>query len=325
MLKIGFLGDNLPISGGNVCIYDYALGNKNILHNQSIILAAKDKIHPLVYEKLRKDIDILLYSSQEELETWIKDLHLDAIYQLSADGNYIPYYGIKTLIHYVFQCSPIKNQLLLGGHSNEIRSTAVSKWLAQRDGFDIYVPHIVWLPPTTENLRKELGIPEDAIVFGRYGSYDTFDIDWVKQALIELKNEHNIWFLFMNTKQFWIGAQSYRPDNFIFLPASTDLYEKRKFINTCDAMLHARSRGETFGLAPMEFSFCNKPVYSWFGSPERAHIDQLGDKGVYYSNAEELKALIYAHKKEYNQRDWNCTLEFAPEKVMKKFEEVFLS
>jgi len=75
----------------------------------------------------------------------------------------------------------------------------------------------------------------------------------------------------------------------------------------------------------MEFSFCNKPVYSWFGSPERAHIDQLGDKGVYYSNAEELKALIYAHKKEYNQRDWNCTLEFAPEKVMKKFEEVFLS
>ena len=39
-----------------------------------------------------------------------------------------------------------------------------------------------------------------------------------------------------------------------------DLNYKVKFINTCDAMIHARAMGETFGLAVAEFSKKNKPV-----------------------------------------------------------------
>ena len=36
--------------------------------------------------------------------------------------------------------------------------------------------------------------------------------------------------------------------------------EKEAFYRTCDAMLHARRDGETFGLAVAEFSVRNKPV-----------------------------------------------------------------
>ena len=37
---------------------------------------------------------------------------------------------------------------------------------------------------------------------------------------------------------------------------------KVSFINTCDCMIHARTDGETFGLAIAEFSTLNKPIIS---------------------------------------------------------------
>lgn len=44
----------------------------------------------------------------------------------------------------------------------------ISDWLAQHcsGGALPYVPHIVTIDNTDENLRSELGIPEDALVFG---------------------------------------------------------------------------------------------------------------------------------------------------------------
>ena len=39
-----------------------------------------------------------------------------------------------------------------------------------------------------------------------------------------------------------------------FLPPTTDVERKVKFINTSDAFLHARTQGESFGMAVGEFS-----------------------------------------------------------------------
>ena len=56
-----------------------------------------------------------------------------------------------------------------------------------------------------------------------------------------------------------------------------DKHKKVKFINTCDAMLWARSGGETFGLSIAEFSIKNKPVFcADVGS--RAHMSFLKNK-----------------------------------------------
>jgi glycosyltransferase involved in cell wall biosynthesis len=46
--------------------------------------------------------------------------------------------------------------------------------------------------------------------------------------------------------------------NIIHLPASSDCDTKSRFIRSCDAMLHARYDGETFGLAVAEFSAHNR-------------------------------------------------------------------
>jgi hypothetical protein len=45
------------------------------------------------------------------------------------------------------------------------------------------VPHIVSLPELSEDLRAELGIPEDAVVFGRHGGVGTFSLDFVQASV----------------------------------------------------------------------------------------------------------------------------------------------
>ena len=44
-----------------------------------------------------------------------------------------------------------------------------------------------------------------------------------------------------------------------------DLNKKVEFISSCDAMIHARQMGETFGAAVSEFSIKNKPVITCRG------------------------------------------------------------
>ena len=62
------------------------------------------------------------------------------------------------------------------------------------DGFSI-----VDLPNNDENLRNELQIPQDAIVFGRYGGMDDFNINIAKNAIKNYINlDTNVYFLFMN-------------------------------------------------------------------------------------------------------------------------------
>ena len=67
---------------------------------------------------------------------------------------------------------------------------------------------------------------------------------------------------------------------------------KASFVRACDAMIHARGRGETFGLAISEFAIENKPIITYANSPEKCHIELLGDRGIYYTNQEEVTYIL---------------------------------
>ena len=110
-------------------------------------------------------------------------------------------------------------------------------------------------------------------------------------------------------------------ENVLFIEGTTDLDEKVAFINTCDFMIHARQRGETFGLTIAEFSTLGKPIITYRDSPERNHIDILGDDGMYYSDYQELYNIL-DNLIVFN--DINCYHDYTPEKVMNKFNETFL-
>ncbi len=76
--------------------------------------------------------------------------------------------------------------------------------------------------------------------------------------------------------------------NIHYLPATVDPVEKAKFLATCDAMLHARWHGETFGLAVGEFAVLGKPVITFSESRERAHLEMLGNQALLYRHGGEL-------------------------------------
>ena len=88
-------------------------------------------------------------------------------------------------------------------------------------------------------------------------------------------------------------------------------------------MIHGRRRGETFGISIAEYSSCNKPVFTWDSPEERAHIDMLKNLGVYYKNENDLENLFLNYKID-KSADYNAYKEYTAEKVIKKFEEVFL-
>jgi hypothetical protein len=72
-------------------------------------------------------------------------------------------------------------------------------------------------------MRDELNIPKNAIVFGRHGGNNTFNIRSVMGLVYDIaKNNNNIYFLFVNTQKIC-------PDlpNIIHLDIIVNLKEKK--------------------------------------------------------------------------------------------------
>ena len=117
----------------------------------------------------------------------------------------------------------------------------------------------------------------------------------------------------MNTNKFYIHPK------IIYLNLNIDLIYKVKFINTCNAMIHARIDGETFGLSIGEFSIKNKPIITC----PCGHLEHiiLNNKAILYNSKEELVNIFLNFKKNEND-NWNKFKLYTPEYVMNLFKEL---
>ena len=160
------------------------------------------------------------------------------------------------------------------------------------------------------------------MVFGRHGGRDQFDIPYVHRVVREVARARNdLCFLFMNTDRFCEPMA-----NIIHLNPTWDPAAKAAFIDTCDAMLHARIQGETFGLAIAEFLLRDKPVIACMDGIDQNHVDMLGDRGLFYREPLEIFDLLMGFTKtDYCGQYRELVAEFSPQRVMQQFEEVFLS
>jgi glycosyltransferase involved in cell wall biosynthesis len=104
-----------------------------------------------------------------------------------------------------------------------------------------------------------------------------------------------------------------------------DPAEKSAFLQACDGMIHARYRGETFGLAVAEFACMGKPVITWNGSPENFHLEALGDGHLRYQDALSLRRILRKFKKESimaaSRYQEICSPAFAMERFRRYFVE----
>ena len=310
MKTVAFLSNKLTLRGTEVAIYDYAHYNEKLLGNKSIIITRDyDKIKRefdvdiQAYDKFKDRFNVFYYNSQSDIDKIVlenKVTHLFIIKSGGYDGLYSNH--CINIMHCVFDISQPHGQVY----------TPIGETINQQSGKNYPVtPHIVTIPECDENLRSELRIPENAIVFGRYGGKESFDIRFVHEAIKKISHSRDdVYFLFMNTDQF------YQHKNIIHLPGNADMKFKRKFINTCDALLHARERGETFGLTCGEFSICKKPVITYGYSREREHILILKDKAVIYNSPDELTTILQNFTKDKYDVSENGYMFYTPENVM---------
>lgn len=318
---IAFYDNNLTYRGTSIAVYNYADYNEKILGGKSIIMAKPDDNMNKAQKKFEARFPTYCgWWNHNDFENFMTENKVDYFYSIRAgnpsDGPILT--NVPTLVHAVFI---IQNPCPHGD-----RFAYVSDWLARYQGYDpekYSVPHMVEKLPTSPiNLREKLGIPENQTVFGYYGGSTEFNIGFVHQAIKDIVNQRkDITFLFMN-----INAFSEPNDNIIHLPGTWDLQQKSSFINACDAMLHARYGGETFGLACGEFALENKPIITYKPSTEAHHIEVLGDWGIYYSNYDDLLHILN-NLQSYKKFDDYFTpyLRFSPEIIMDKFKKVFLT
>lgn len=315
-MKILFHTNTLNYRGTTVAITDYARYNQEILGNESVIAYCKSLgeekdmgSEPVVVQALSKKFNVIGYETGQ-LEKLIEKNNIDLTYMIDSGQRKPLPQNCKTAVHAVFQFND--------PHGD--RYAYVSKWLSDRmtDGKTPYVPHIVKLPSPTGTYRSALGISKDKIVIGRIGGYYTFDIPDVKKYVEQIASTSDRYvFLFVGTEPF------VNHPNVKFINEIHDPVKKANFINTCDAMLHARLRGESFGLSIAEFLSLNKPVIAWAGGHDLNHTEMLKGSETLYQDVGDLNRIltnIFDLKEVWSDR----AKEYLPENVMPKFNEVFI-
>ena len=343
-MKIIFYSNQLCERGTETALIDYGIANKQILKNETIFSFPKDKIlDEKRYQNLKKNFEVFTFSDIKELVNYYKSNNVDLIYLISHGdckdlADELKNNDVKTFVHCVFSTA----------RPHGTYYCAIHQYLNIHFHTKCPVlPHIVnKLPDVSQDLRFELNIPKTVTVFGGYGGKPSFDVKYVHECIKEIAEQRkDIYFLFMNFENFMEKDFHINLTNVIFLQGNTDLIYKRKFINTCDAMIHARSNGETFGLSCAEFSICNKPVITYipsikilkrqlkdmlhnlFSKTKRepiyafSHVINMCGKISIFYNKKRFYKVITKFKKD--NKKYDCFSEkFNAEKVIKKFDKI---
>ena len=290
-MKIGFFDYCLNYRGTTRAIHQYCkilLSDSNT-QDCTFFFEAENKFNALKAARLFTDIGVSIQpiASREEL----MHTNLDFLYHVTSgdqlQNDWIEHISCSNvLIHQVGYQPP---------HQTKHKLVYTSYWQSYYlSSFRTDVlPYIVEVDVNEHmsqaECRRELGIPEDAIVLGRHGGYDTWNLGFVNDVVkhVVMNTGQNIYFLFMNTPMFIVNEK-----RAIFLPGSHEINKLNRFFCACDAMLHARWEGETFGMACAEFLFRKKPIISWIESRERNHILMADRSLIGYNGPSDLYLIL---------------------------------
>ena len=317
-MNIAFYIDEMNFRGVTNSTFQYSIHNEKILNNKSIIFYNKSNSRNQieVIKKFKKKFTVLSVKNFAEIENYKKKFNLSFIYcQKGGEKDKWISHKVKTIAHSLYP----QRLTQIHGH----KYIFVSDWLSKKFSNNkiSFLPYIVELNKTKKNFKKKYKINNKNIVIGCHGGESSFDLEFAKDTVIEIANKRkNIIFLFLNIKKFCNHPRIF------FLPGSFDEIFKKKFLNTCDAMLYGRSLGESFGLACGEFAILSKPIISYKFNRHRAHIDQLSSKSyVEYSSKKKLFKILYNFKKiNINSKNRNKYFNYSPKKVMKIFKNILV-
>jgi len=336
-MRIGFCLPKYTLRGADMVLWGYAYfaDGRSLAHESHIFVYDDDPAtyQPDIHEPENRDAAALLFSefkdknrlytcTIETLEQTLIDKGMDVAYMYLAgfenERQMVPK-RVPTITHCIF------NGMVSLGTVHTVVSNSVPHLPAPHSKTRV-LPNILVVAEHTFNLRDKLGIPADAVVFGRYGGRHTFSIPWVKDIVVQFARSYpDTYFIFMNTHPF---SDEREIPNIKYLNGAPDLFLKRAFINTCDAMLHARLDGETFGCAIGEFALAKKPIitspciHRAFGYAADGHLDMLHKFALVYTSPEGLSTWLNAFRRRsiHVSMDDNPYFQCTPDKVMPLFE-----
>jgi hypothetical protein len=315
-MVVAFHTNTLGVRGSETAVWDYANLNETILGNRSVVCLREGLCEKAnaVFSKWKARFPITSYRSKRELSEKLQSQDASVLYQIKPgpfDGFVVP--GVRNCIHSMF----------LSDEFHGDRFAYVSAWASRvmTLGDKSFVPHYVPKLVSAQNLRKSLGIPAKAKVFGRHGGWETFNIPFARKAVARHARYHpEDHFIFLNTEPI---RDRKRLRNIHYLSATVDPEEKAQFLASCDAMIHARDTGETFGLAVGEFAVLGKPVITFSESKERAHLEMLGNQALLYRSTGELAEILKEFRPHKTQgTDYEIFAD--PKVVMQLFQKKFL-
>jgi GR25 family glycosyltransferase involved in LPS biosynthesis len=311
---------HFTIRGSEIALYDYACYTNMLLDHVVCIVVPKnhkEHVHPnsgltydeSIHNKFLKSFCVYEYT---DLDETLKEINADIFYVLkSGEKDHLVASNIFNAIHCIFQCDENNK------HGNIYASICnnINKCKAP------VIPHICHsLPKIEEKLFKS----DSKYVFGCYGGYESFDIEFVQNTIKKVvETRDDISFIFMNIKKF-IDSPLVK-----FFDKMTNVIDKSKFINSCDAMIHGRSIGESFGISIAEFTTLQKPIITWKHdgdtnpNEDLHHINVLQETGIYYKNEEDLFE-IFINFDKFRTIPINYSEIFTPQVVMNKFNEHFI-
>lgn len=329
-MKVLFQCEQLNYRGTTNSTLDYALHNQRVLGNESVIAycsvdpPGKDVgTKPEVVEKLRKEFNIVTYETFDELNEMASKY--DACYSQRAGYAVEPdtkkplvlVNSTHFAVHSVFQWyEPHGNSY---AYISEWLASAITKNYGTPES-QKWVPYIVEMPSPNLNLREMLGISNDKFVIGRHGGFDTFDLPFAPEVVVKIAEMRQDYvFLFANTRPFC------NLPNVIFLGSFFGNQDKSNYVNACDAMIHARNLGESFGLSVAEFLYFNKPVLSWQGGFDRNHAVWLEKYDLLYRDQYDMYHRLLSLRDKVGIEYSEIVRQYNPTTAMNRFKEVFLN
>ena len=316
-MVIAFYVEEMNLRGVANSIFLYSKYNEEIIKNKSIIFYNKknNRHNNSVIKKFKKKFKVLAINNFSEIENYHNKFKIKYIYtQTGGEKTNEISNKIKTLVHFVY---PQKFSEM-HGH----RYISVSNWLSKQftNNKIPVLPYIVELNKTKKDLRKKLKIKKNQLTVGCHGGESSFDMKFAQDTLLDLVNKKNdITFIFLNIKKFCNHSR------IIFLKGTSDEILKKKFLNSCDAMIYGRSLGETFGMSCGEFAVLNKLIISYKYNRHRSHIDYLSKN--YYVEYHSRKSLFnilnnFNKKHKLLKNEKNDYLKCTPKIIMKNFKNL---
>lgn len=312
-MRIGFYTNQLGLRGSDQFCFDLAHYSETLLGHTSVIITPEA---PITYSRDVTEDSVARFHNRFQvvpangLEQTACSLKLDAII-ISKWGlnDGLVTIEVPCIVHAIFECRQPHGHVY----------ASISDFMVRKCGARCPVLPFIAQLPSVQDLRAKLGIPPDALVFGRHGGYEQFDVEYVREAVrLSAAKHHQVYFLFLNTKPFMKDVANVK-----FLSGTACLEDRASFVHTADVMIHGRSDGETFGLACGEFSVANKPIITTTCG-DLAHIDILGAQCLICTElghvVEAIETCIQLGRSALKTERWDMYGKYTPQHVTEIFQ-----